>query len=31
MRIEQVLFWCAVAFYGLGAFSYIFGVITRAE
>jgi cytochrome c-type biogenesis protein CcsB len=31
MRTEQVLFWCAVGLYGLGAFSYIFGLITRSE
>lgn len=31
MRTEQVLFWCAVAFYGLSAFSYILGFIARSE
>jgi cytochrome c-type biogenesis protein CcsB len=31
MRTEQVLFWCAVAFYGLSAVAYIYGVIARAE
>ncbi len=31
MRTEQVLFWIAVAFYGLSAFGYIFGFIARGE
>jgi len=31
MRIEQVLFWCAVALYGLSAFGYLFGFISKAE
>lgn len=31
MRTEQVLFWCAVAFYGLSAFGYVFGFIARGE
>jgi cytochrome c-type biogenesis protein CcsB len=31
MRIEQVLFWTAVVFYGLSAFAYIFGFIAKAE
>jgi cytochrome c-type biogenesis protein CcsB len=31
MKTEQVLFWCAVALYGVSAFSYIFGFIARAE
>lgn len=31
MRIEQVLFWSAVVFYGLSAFSYIFGFIGKWE
>jgi cytochrome c-type biogenesis protein CcsB len=31
MTAEQVLFWSAVALYGLGAFSHIFGLITRSE
>jgi cytochrome c-type biogenesis protein CcsB len=31
MRIEQVLFWIAVVFYGLSAFGYGFGFIARAE
>ncbi len=31
MRTEQVLFWVAVAFYGLSALGYIFGLIARAE
>ncbi len=31
MRTEQVLFWCAVALYGLSAFSYIFGLVARSE
>jgi cytochrome c-type biogenesis protein CcsB len=31
MKTEQVLFWCAVSFYGLSAFSYIMGFIARGE
>jgi cytochrome c-type biogenesis protein CcsB len=31
MTTEQVLFWSAVVFYGLSAFSYVFGFIARAE
>jgi cytochrome c-type biogenesis protein CcsB len=31
MQIEKVLFWCAVASYGLSAFSYMFGLISRSE
>jgi len=31
MRTEQVLFWIAVALYGVSTFAYIFGVIARAE
>lgn len=31
MRTEQLLFWIAVAAYGLSAFSYIFGFIARSE
>ncbi|BDG06856.1 cytochrome c biogenesis protein CcsA [Anaeromyxobacter oryzae] len=31
MRTEQVLFWTAVAFYGLSAFSYIMGFIAKSE
>jgi cytochrome c-type biogenesis protein CcsB len=31
MRFEQVLFWIAVSFYGLGAFACIFGLIARSE
>jgi cytochrome c-type biogenesis protein CcsB len=31
MRTEQVLFWCAVGFYGLSAFSYILGFIAKGE
>jgi cytochrome c-type biogenesis protein CcsB len=31
MRMEQVLFWTAVAFYGLSTFAYIIGFIAKAE
>jgi cytochrome c-type biogenesis protein CcsB len=31
MRTEQVLFWAAVALYGLSAFAYILGFIAKAE
>ncbi len=31
MNVEQVLFWCAVALYGLGALAHIFGFIARGE
>jgi cytochrome c-type biogenesis protein CcsB len=31
MRTEQVLFWAAVALYGLSAFAYILGFIARSE
>jgi cytochrome c-type biogenesis protein CcsB len=31
MRIELVLFWTAVAFYGVSAFSYIIGFMARSE
>ena len=31
MKIEEALFWAAVAFYGLGAFGYVFGFIAKAE
>ena len=31
MRTEQVMFWAAVALYGVSAFAYIFGVIARSE
>ena len=31
MRTEQVLFWSAVALYGVSTFSYIFGFIAKAE
>jgi cytochrome c-type biogenesis protein CcsB len=31
MRFEQLLFWGAVALYGLSAFSHIFGLIAKAE
>lgn len=31
MRTEQVLFWCAVAAYGLSAFAYLLGVIAKSE
>jgi cytochrome c-type biogenesis protein CcsB len=31
MRTEQVLFWIAVAFYGVSTFSYILGLIARSE
>ncbi len=31
MRTEQVLFWCAVALYGLSAICYVFGFVARAE
>ncbi|MBK9517705.1 MAG: cytochrome c biogenesis protein CcsA [Anaeromyxobacter sp.] len=31
MRTEQVLFWAAVALYGVSAFSYIIGFMARAE
>jgi len=31
MTTEQVLFWCAVGFYGLSAFAYIMGFIARGE
>jgi cytochrome c-type biogenesis protein CcsB len=31
MRTEQVLFWAAVVFYGLSAFSYVLGFIAKAE
>jgi cytochrome c-type biogenesis protein CcsB len=29
MNVEQVLFWCAVGFYGLSAFAYVFGFIAE--
>jgi cytochrome c-type biogenesis protein CcsB len=29
MNVEQVLFWCAVGAYGLGAFAYVFGFIAE--
>jgi cytochrome c-type biogenesis protein CcsB len=29
MNVEQVLFWCAVGFYGLAAFAYVFGFIAE--
>lgn len=31
MRAEQVMFWTAVALYGLSTVAYIFGVISRSE
>lgn len=31
MRMELVFFWAAVAFYGLSAFSYIFGLLSKKE
>jgi cytochrome c-type biogenesis protein CcsB len=31
MNVEQVLFWCAVAFYGLSAFSYVIGFMALNE
>jgi cytochrome c-type biogenesis protein CcsB len=31
MNVEQVLFWCAVGCYGLGAFAYVFGFIAEQE
>ncbi len=31
MRTEQALFWIAVVAYGLSAFSYIFGLLAKAE
>jgi cytochrome c-type biogenesis protein CcsB len=31
MNLEQVLFWMAVALYGLSTFSYIFGMIAKYE
>ena len=31
MKTEQVLFWCAVAGYGLSAFAYLLGVMARSE
>jgi cytochrome c-type biogenesis protein CcsB len=31
MGIEQVLFWSAVVLYGLSAFGYIFGLISKTE
>ncbi len=31
MNTEHVLFWTAVAFYGVSSFSYIFGVISKYE
>lgn len=31
MKTEQLLFWCAVAFYGVSAFSYIIGFLARSE
>lgn len=31
MRLEETLFWCAVALYGVSAFSYILGFIARGE
>ncbi len=31
MNVEQVLFWCAVGFYGLSAFAYVFGFIAENE
>ena len=29
MNVEQVLFWCAVGLYGLGAFAYVFGFLAE--
>lgn len=31
MNVEQLLFWCAVGFYGLSAASYVFGFIAEKE
>lgn len=31
MKPELVVFWCAVALYGVSTFSYIFGIIARQE